>query len=86
MLEADGFEDAILGVGRRCGQPDVLAYSYEAAVEGLMERGSSWQEAVEHMEFKVVGAWVGEETPIWIITDPDYLEELRTESEASDAE
>ena len=34
------------------------------------------------MEFNVVGAWVGEETPIWIITDPDYLEELREESRA----
>ena len=77
MLEADGLEDGLLGAGRRCGQPDILA-----SVEGLIKRGASWEEAVEHMWFNVVGAWVGEETPIWIITDPDYLEELREESRA----
>ena len=26
MLKADGFDKAIVGVGRRCGQPDLLVY------------------------------------------------------------
>jgi hypothetical protein len=82
MLEADGFEEAIIGVVRRCGQPDIIAYSYEAAVEVLVEGGASWEEAVEYLEYNAVGAWVGEETPAWVITDPDYLEELRVEARA----
>ena len=26
ILVADGFEAALLGVGRRCGQPDIAVY------------------------------------------------------------
>jgi hypothetical protein len=79
MLEADGFEGAILGVVRRCGQPDIIAYSYEKAVGVLVDDGASHEEAIEHLEFNVVGAWVGEETPAWVVTDPDYLDQLRRE-------
>ena len=67
MLVADGFDSAIIGVARRCGQPDLVAYSYERCVEILIERdGATYEEAVEHLEFNVVGAWVGEETPIFV--------------------
>jgi len=26
VLTADGFDDAIIGIGRRCGQLDIVAY------------------------------------------------------------
>ena len=29
MLKADGLDDAIIGVGTRCGQNDILVYDYE---------------------------------------------------------
>ena len=70
MLVADGFDGAIIGVARRCGQPDLVAYSYERCVEILIDRdGATYEEAVEHLEFNVVGAWVGEETPIFVYED-----------------
>jgi len=31
-----------------------------------VSRGSPLEEAAEHMEFNVVGAWMGEHTPVWI--------------------
>lgn len=66
-LTADGFDDAIVGLARRCGQPTLVAYSYAKAVNVLMERdGMSYEDAVEWMEFNVVGAWMGPNTPIWI--------------------
>lgn len=66
-LLADGFEDAFLGVGCRCGQPSLAVYSYAKAVVILMFRdGMSYEDAVEYMEFNVIGAWMGPMTPIWL--------------------
>ena len=67
LLVADGFDEAILGVGRRCGQPDVVVYDVEKCVEILMSReGWDYDETVEFLEFNTFGAWVGERTPIWL--------------------
>lgn len=73
-LFADGFDDALIGPLRRCGQPTLAAYSYRKAVEVLMredkgEPGMTYDDAVEWMEFNVVGAWMGEHTPAWIQDD-----------------
>jgi len=63
---ADGFDGAVLGVGRRCSQPDLVVYSYEKCVAVLEAQGLSHEDALEHMEFNVVGAWMGDETPIFV--------------------
>lgn len=66
LVFADGFDDAILGLARRINT-QVVAYDYDKAVEILVERDlMTWSEAVEYLEFNTVGAWVGEQTPIWI--------------------
>ena len=67
MKLADGLEAALVGVGRRCGQPDLAVYSIEKAIEVLMQdQGQSREEAVEWLEHNSIGAWVGDDTPIWI--------------------
>lgn len=67
MLVADGFDGAIIGIARRFGQENIVAYSYERCVEILIERdGATYEEAVEHLEVNVLGAWRGEETPIFV--------------------
>lgn len=66
-LLADGFDAALVGVARRCGQPTLAVYDYELGLRVLMERdGMTRDEAAEYMEFNVVGAWVGPGTPIWL--------------------
>lgn len=65
---ADGLEVAFIGIARRCGQPPLAVYDYERAVLWFMQRdGMKREEAIEWMEFNVVGAWVGEHTPIWLV-------------------
>jgi hypothetical protein len=60
-------EDALVGIGYRCGQPALAVYSVEKAAQVLIERdGMSYEEAMEFLEFNSVGAWVGEHTPIWM--------------------
>ena len=78
MLKADGFDEAILGAARQFNQPEKLIYDYVKCVEILMSRDDMTRdEAVEFMEFNVVGAYVGEETPIWLMPmDPDLYDHV----------
>jgi hypothetical protein len=66
-LTADGFDDAIIGVGERCGQPPLVCYDSRKCIEILMERdGMEYEEAVEFFQFNTLGSWVGESTPMFI--------------------
>jgi hypothetical protein len=66
LLLADGFDDAIIGVGYRCSRPPVVVYDRQKCIEKLVAEGMSIDEAEEFFEFNVVGAWVGEQTPIFV--------------------
>ncbi len=65
VLLADGFEHAFLGTTQRINEPPLAVYSYPLMVETLTLRdGMTYLEAEEYIDFNVVGAWVGEQTPI----------------------
>jgi hypothetical protein len=67
IMMADGFDDAFIGYAERCGQPVLAVYDREKCIEVLMMRdGASYEEAVEFFEFNVVGAWVGDRTPLFL--------------------
>lgn len=65
-LLADGFEDALIGFGYQHSK--ILAiYNYDRCVDVLMNRdGMSEEDALEHMEYNVVGSYVGEYTPVFL--------------------
>ena len=64
-LLADGFEDALIGVGQQFNKT-LAVYDRQRCIEILMERdGMSDEEAVEYFEFNLTGACVGENTPIF---------------------
>lgn len=70
-LKADGFEDALIGVGTQCHH-EVAIYDYEKCVQILMERdGMTDEEAIEFLDFNTCGAWVGECTPVFLRRDWD---------------
>lgn len=83
LLQADGFEDALLGIGTKKGSEDSLVYDYERCVEILIDReGMSHEEAIEWMEFNVVDAYVGPTTPIFVHTDPEYtIQYIRSQND-----
>jgi hypothetical protein len=74
MLKADGFDNAIMGICSRAGQEDVIAYDTTKCIEVLMAQGMEYLEAVEYFTFNVSAAWLGDDTPVFIDTDPDLLE------------
>lgn len=66
ILFADGFEEALVGVGERCGMGPTAIYDYHKSIEILMKRdGMTEEDAVEYFEFNVIGGFVGERTPIF---------------------
>jgi hypothetical protein len=69
MLAAVGFDNCVVGYTEaQPGRPCLIVYDYEKCITTLMGRdGMEYGEAVEYMDFNVVGAWVGNETPVFII-------------------
>jgi hypothetical protein len=68
-LLADGFEDALIGIARRCSQPSLAVYDENKCIDILVKRDKmTWEEAVEFFEFNTLGAWVGENTPLFMTT------------------
>ena len=65
LLFADGFDDAIIGVAERIGMEPVVAYDTNKIIE-ILSRDMTEDEAVEYFEFNVLGAYVGERTPVFI--------------------
>jgi len=64
---ADGFEDAFVGIGRQFGKP-MAVYNKFKCIELLIKEGMSEEEAEEYFQYNVEGAWVGENTPIFLET------------------
>tara|TARA_R110000823_G_scaffold189138_1_gene321028 strand:- start:144 stop:383 length:240 start_codon:yes stop_codon:yes gene_type:complete len=76
MLKADGFNDAIIGVGSRCGKDDILVYDNDKIISILMKKdGMTFEEALEYFHFNILGSWVGEGTPMFLrkIEDDDLI-------------
>jgi hypothetical protein len=61
-LFADGFDEAIIGLEYNTNR---VIYSVEKCIEILRE-DMSWEDAMEHFDFNIAGAYVGEQTPIFI--------------------
>lgn len=73
VLMADGLERAAIGLvfhDIASGGPRVV-YDYEACIAiFIKDDGMTEEDAREHMEFNVVGGYVGESTPVFITELP----------------
>ena len=61
------FDEAILGVAERIGQEPVVAYDTTKVVE-ILSRSMSVDEAYEYFDYNILGAYVGDKTPLFITT------------------
>jgi len=67
LKPADGFEDAFIGISRTFNTHTAL-YDYDKCVGILMKRDKmEWEEAEEYMHYNVLGAYVGESTPTFLM-------------------
>ena len=67
FLSDEEFDEAIIGVAERIGQSAVVAYDTTKLVE-VLSRTMSMDEAYEYFEFNILGAYVGERTPMFVTT------------------
>jgi len=64
MKKWSGCDEAIVGLGHRCGCESVVVYDYDKLVDVFIQQGMEEEESIEWIDFNILGAWIGEDTPI----------------------
>lgn len=68
-LLCDGFDEAIVGMAERINLGPVVAYDVDKMLNIMVERdGMTYEEAMEYFDYNILGAWMGENTPVYIQT------------------
>lgn len=83
IIVLDGLGDAIVGIAERCTER-VAVYDHDKIVSILASRdGMSEEEAVEYVEYNILGAWVGKGGPMILVdkAEADIGALLRAENE-----
>lgn len=63
---AEDFDSCIIGVASRCGMGPVVVYNSDKVIDAIKAQGLEEDEAIEFFEFNIVGAYVGERTPLFM--------------------
>lgn len=66
LLTMDGYDDCIVGVVERFGQPPIVCYDKNKVIQKLMSDNMTEEEAEEFFYFNQIGAYVGENTPCFL--------------------
>lgn len=64
FLLADGLDSAIIGVEVNTMR---VIYNHDKILSIFMKEGMTEEDALEHISYNILGAYVGEQTPIFII-------------------
>lgn len=59
------YDDAIIGVMERAGGSPVIAYDTQKILE-ILERSMPMEDAQEFFEYNILGAYMGDRTPVYI--------------------
>ena len=66
-LLIDGADDALIGFTNHGNSPLLAVYEYDKLVDVFMNDGMTYEDAVEWVDFNIVGAWLGDQTPIIVM-------------------
>lgn len=66
FMDPEKFDAAIVGYVEGIGREDVVCYDKAKVLEILMEDGMDYEEAGEFYNFNIVGAYMGEKTPVFL--------------------
>jgi hypothetical protein len=65
ILLADGLDEAFIGIGWQFNTP-LAMYDRDKCIEILESQGMTPDEAQEYFYFNTQGAYVGEQTPVFV--------------------
>jgi hypothetical protein len=66
---AEDFDRCIVGIGVSCGHDAVVIYDTDKIIDVLMSQNMSQEDAYEYMEYNILGAYMGEHTPMFLMKD-----------------
>jgi hypothetical protein len=66
IMFAEGFDRAIVGVGRTFDGLLCAVYDVDKIIQELMKDGMDHDEAHEYFDYNIAGSYVGEQTPIFM--------------------
>ena len=66
VLEPGRFDESVVGIVSRIDRDPVVCYSVSKIIEILMEDGMDEEEAYEYYEYNILGAYMGETTPMFL--------------------
>ena len=79
-----GFESALLGVAVQFAH-EVAVYDYDKCLDILIERDNmDIEEAIDYMEYNVVGAYAGKSTPVFLIRKEPYQDDTETKQDSTE--
>ena len=64
ILFCEGLERALVGTGTRFTH-QVAVYSKKKVLE-ILQEDMTFDEAIEHFDYNIAGAYVGENTPVFL--------------------
>ena len=70
-LVADGLEAAFIGYASRMNMPPLAVYDMKKCREIYVSQGMTEDEADEWLSYNVIGAWMGEGTPLFLTPRSD---------------
>tara|TARA_R110002072_G_scaffold250480_3_gene409261 strand:- start:255 stop:644 length:390 start_codon:yes stop_codon:yes gene_type:complete len=59
----DGFDEALVGMIARCGTEPIALYDREKFLKLLMDKGVTYEEALDYFCYNIEGCWAGPHTP-----------------------
>lgn len=75
FLEPEYFDEAVIGVAQSQTGLFAVCYSEPKVLEILVEHdGMSQDEAMEYYQFNIMGAYVGENTPVFVDDELLYVD------------
>jgi hypothetical protein len=83
-LFVPGFDAALIGVGVQFSR-EIAIYDYDKCLDVLIERdGMDVEDAIDYMEYNVLGAYVGKSTPIFLIRKEPYQDNTETKQDSTE--
>lgn len=67
----DYFASAFIGIGQQFNK-ELAVYDLEKCIDVLVSDGMTYEDACEYMDFNVLGAWVGDHTPVFVRQPPTF--------------
>jgi len=80
-LFVPNFDAALIGVGVQFSR-EIAIYDYDKCLDVLIDRdGMDVEDAIDYMEYNVLGAYVGKSTPIFLIRKEPYQDDTETKQD-----